>query len=632
MSPNSILADLRGREAGGWGPASTDEPGALRQVDLALVTTSPLTLWAFFRGQVTSFLQAGLKVEVISGPGPKLAEFASEVPARAHSVPFVRRISPVTDLCALLSLCRLLRRLQPAILHTHTPKAGLLGMIAGRLAGVKTRIYTISGLVLMTRAGWQRAVLRLTERLACKLATEVLCVSHSLHQVALDMELCPPQKIRTLGYGGSHGVNLARFNPDSYGPAERATLRARFGIPEQAFLLAYVGRIVRDKGIEDLAAAWRSLRAEFPAAHLLLCGACEAHDPISREAREMLEADPRVHWTGQFIDVMPSVYAAVDAVVLPSYREGLPNIALEAAAMRVPIVATRISGCVDAVQDEVTGLLVEPRNVGELAGALRLLIGDPSLRQRLGRAARDFVQDRFSEQKVTGLLLSEYRRFLAVGEPPVPRVWAARMQAVLKRALDIGGAISGLLATGPFLLLAAAAVRLSLGSPVIFRSRRAGQWGREFVLFKLRTMTEARGPQGNLLPDDERLTALGSFLRKTSVDELPQLWNVLKGDMSLVGPRPLLPQYLSRYTPDQRRRHEVKPGITGWAQVNGRNALTWERKFELDVWYVDHWTIRLDITILWLTLLAVARRDGISGQGHATMPEFMGEVDTARRE
>jgi lipopolysaccharide/colanic/teichoic acid biosynthesis glycosyltransferase len=145
-----------------------------------------------------------------------------------------------------------------------------------------------------------------------------------------------------------------------------------------------------------------------------------------------------------------------------------------------------------------------------------------------------------------------------------------------------------------------------------------------FAFYKFRTMTDARGATGELLPDEQRLTGLGRFLRATSLDELPQLWNVLKGDMSLVGPRPLLPEYLPRYTAFQKRRHEVRPGITGWAQVNGRNSLTWERKFELDVWYVDHRSFALDLKILFMTLLRVVRREGIAQDGHATMPEFLG--------
>jgi lipopolysaccharide/colanic/teichoic acid biosynthesis glycosyltransferase len=176
----------------------------------------------------------------------------------------------------------------------------------------------------------------------------------------------------------------------------------------------------------------------------------------------------------------------------------------------------------------------------------------------------------------------------------------------------------------PVLAIAAVTILVIMGWPVFHRQQRIGLRNRQFTLLKLRTMTDKRGPTGTPLPDAERLTALGRFLRTYSLDELPQLWNVLKGDMSLVGPRPLFAHYLPRYTPFQRRRHEVRPGITGWAQVNGRNALTWEQRFELDVWYVDNWSLGLDLKILWLTLCALLRREGISQPGHVTMPEFPG--------
>ena len=194
----------------------------------------------------------------------------------------------------------------------------------------------------------------------------------------------------------------------------------------------------------------------------------------------------------------------------------------------------------------------------------------------------------------------------------------------MKRLLDILAASSGLLLLSPVLLLLAVCVRSRIGRPVFFRQRRPGLGGRAFEMIKFRTMTEARDDQGELLPDAERLPAFGRFLRSTSLDELPELWNVLRGDMSLVGPRPLLMEYLPLYSAEQARRHEVRPGITGWAQVNGRNALSWEEKFELDVWYVDHRSLWLDLRILWLTLSKVLRREGISAAGEVTMGRFQG--------
>ena len=194
----------------------------------------------------------------------------------------------------------------------------------------------------------------------------------------------------------------------------------------------------------------------------------------------------------------------------------------------------------------------------------------------------------------------------------------------MKRCFDLVVAVVALLALAVPLLVLVWLVRSKLGSPVLFRQVRPGLNGKPFEMVKFRTMTDERGADGALLPDAQRLTPFGRFLRASSLDELPELWNVIKGDMSLVGPRPLLMEYLSLYTPEQARRHEVRPGITGWAQVNGRNAVSWEKKFALDVWYVDHRSWSLDIIILWMTVRKVLWRDGISAAGEATMTRFTG--------
>jgi len=200
-----------------------------------------------------------------------------------------------------------------------------------------------------------------------------------------------------------------------------------------------------------------------------------------------------------------------------------------------------------------------------------------------------------------------------------------------KRLLDLAIALPALLALSPVFALLAILAWVLLGSPVLFTQRRPGLHGQPFVMWKFRTMTDARDAHGQPLPDELRLTRFGRFLRAASLDELPELWNVLRGDMSLVGPRPLLMEYLPLYTSEQARRHEVRPGITGWAQVNGRNALSWEEKFRLDVWYVDNRSLWLDIKILWLTVKKVLLRDGISAQGEATMPKFMGSSSDERQ-
>lgn len=194
----------------------------------------------------------------------------------------------------------------------------------------------------------------------------------------------------------------------------------------------------------------------------------------------------------------------------------------------------------------------------------------------------------------------------------------------MKRLFDLVCALIALIFLAIPILLLIMLVRHRLGSPVFFRQTRSGLRGVPFEIVKFRTMTDAYGADGSMLPDADRLTEFGRFLRATSLDELPELWNVLKGDMSLVGPRPLLMEYLSLYTPEQARRHEMRPGITGWAQVNGRNAISWEEKFALDIWYVDHRTCWLDVKILWMTVMRVLKRDGISAAGEVTMSRFTG--------
>lgn len=198
---------------------------------------------------------------------------------------------------------------------------------------------------------------------------------------------------------------------------------------------------------------------------------------------------------------------------------------------------------------------------------------------------------------------------------------------MLKRLFDIVGSTLGLLLLSPIILMVAVQVRRKLGSPVLFQQFRPGMHGKPFEMIKFRTMKGAVDAEGNSLPDSERMTAFGQLLRATSLDELPELWNVLKGEMSMVGPRPLLMEYLPLYSEEQYRRHEMRPGITGWAQVNGRNAISWGDKFKLDVWYVDNRSFWLDLRILFLTLKKVLIRDGISGEGEATMSRFTGNKD-----
>jgi glycosyltransferase involved in cell wall biosynthesis len=337
-----------------------------------------------------------------------LDQFAAENQVEAFSVEMPRRITPVKDLQVVLQLWKRFRQVRPTVVHAHTPKGGLLGMIAAYLARVPVRIYHIRGLPLMTATGRRRTLLIWTERISCRLAHRVLAVSHSMREVAIAERICPADKIVTPLGGSGNGVDAAgRFHPARSGRQSGNAVRAQYGIPDDAVVLGFVGRLVRDKGVSELAAAWEKLSRQFPQLHLLVVGHFEPQDPVPEVVQETLHTDPRIHLAGTNWDT-PPFYAAMDVVVLPTYREGFPNVPLEAAAMERPVVATRIPGCVDAVQDGVTGLLVPPRDVDALAEAIARYVRDAELRAKHGAAGRRRVLRDFRPEGIWNEVWREY--------------------------------------------------------------------------------------------------------------------------------------------------------------------------------------------------------------------------------
>jgi len=374
------------------------------------ITTVPEML-PFFSGQVGYMKERKLQVEAIASPGKDLDRFGALEKIRVHGVAMTRRITPLRDLVALGRLWRRLRVSRPQIVQSHTPKGGLLGMISAWLARVPVRIYHIHGLPLMTATGFKRRLLRWTEKVACALSHQVLCVSNSVRQVAVAEGLCPAGKVRVLLGGSVNGVDAReKFNP-SAGAEGRTNVRSSYGIPADAPVVGFLGRLVRSKGLVELVTAWSRLRDEFPTLQLLLVGEFEPQDPVPPEVREVLHSDSRIHLTGWIQNVAP-LYAAMDVVVLPSYREGLPVVPLEAAAMELPVVATRIPGCVDAVDDGVTATLVPVRDAKALADAVGMYLRDPELRRKHGRAGRERVLSKFKQEAIWEALYQEYQRLL----------------------------------------------------------------------------------------------------------------------------------------------------------------------------------------------------------------------------
>ena len=367
---------------------------------------------AFLRGQITFMRSRGFEVRAVSSPGKALAEFAEQEGAEGVAIPMTREISPGRDMGALRALRKVLRQIRPAIVHSHTPKGGLLGMCAAWLARVPVRVYHLRGLPFVTATGKRRALLRMTERVACRLAHRVICVSHSVRQVVIDDGLCPPDKIIVLAGGSGNGVDAeGRFNPDSLEVGTREAVRSKWNVPTDARVIGFIGRLVRDKGLVELTEAFATIRDDYPNAYLLLVGPEEERDPVPAEVLQQLRADDRVRMVGEEWNT-PPLYAAMDLVVLPTYREGFPNVPLEAASMGRPVVATRIPGCVDAVADGETGTLVPPQDARALATAIKSYLDAEALRRAHGDAGRQRVLREFRQEVIWQALYDEYCRLL----------------------------------------------------------------------------------------------------------------------------------------------------------------------------------------------------------------------------
>jgi glycosyltransferase involved in cell wall biosynthesis len=372
----------------------------------------------------------GFEVHVLASPGDFLAKFAEQEQVIAHAVPMQRKITPLQDLRALFQIWQCLQQLRPQIVHAHTPKGGLLGTVAAWLAGVPVRIYHIHGLPLETATGYRYWLLYWSEKMASWFANQVLCVSHSVCNQAVLKGLCPASKIEVLLQGSINGVDaIGTFNAANLSVDIRQNTRGSYGIPADALVIGFVGRVVKDKGLIELAAAWKILREEFPSLHWLVVGPIEPQDPIPTDVASALHHDPRIHLTGALPNIAP-LYAAMDVLVLPTYREGLGTVLLEAAAMELPTIATRIPGCVDAVLDRKTGVLIPPRNVTELVEAIRLYLQQPALRLQHGQAGRQWVLQNFHPPAIQEALYQKYRQCLQAVRLLPPEVIAQTVEGI----------------------------------------------------------------------------------------------------------------------------------------------------------------------------------------------------------
>jgi glycosyltransferase involved in cell wall biosynthesis len=370
-------------------------------VYIVTVTYTKVTLGR----QLAWFTDHGWKVTAIYGgedPNP-----AAAGTVQVRFVRMKRQIAPLSDVAALWRLMRMLSKLRPAIVNAGTPKAGLLGMLASRVAGVPVRVYCLRGLRLETTEGVKRVLLTLTEKLACLFAHKVVCVSESLRQKALQLGLSGTEKLVVIGSGSSGGVDISHFEWTQERGSKAAELRRFHKLPVNASVIGFIGRLTRDKGIVELVEAFEIVSHQLPDARLLLVGWYEEGDPVPANSRQKIASNPRIHCVG-FVDNTSDYFHVIDVLAFPSYREGFPNVILEAAAAGKPVAATRATGVIDAVVDGVTGLLSPVGEPAPLAANLLTLLTDKELVQRMGQAARRRVEEEWSVERVNTNLESFY--------------------------------------------------------------------------------------------------------------------------------------------------------------------------------------------------------------------------------
>jgi len=499
-------------------------------------------------------------------------------------------------------------------------KPNIYGTMAARLAGVPVIVNSVTGLGSFFLDGEATGT---TQKLLLALYRSAgFFNSRSIFQNRDDLQFFLKEKLipvsKTALIKGS-GVDLERFNQVSFDETHREALRTELDILAEHIVVTCISRLLKDKGVGEFCETARALHNTWQGkATFLLVGDFDDGNPSSLPHAhiEKLIRAGIILFVGWRRDI-PELLSISDVVVLPSYREGLPVSLQEALAMGKPVVTTDVPGCRETVDDGVNGFLVKVRDSSAVAEAVEKLLSDSALREQMGQASLKKAEAEFDVNRIVEQHVDLYQKLLR-------GVSSQRKSLCSKRLFDVALILLSLPVLLPVLLVLALLVRINLGSPVLFCQERPGIYGRPFRIYKFRTMTDACDAKGKLLSDEERLTPFGKFLRSSSLDELPELINVLFGDMSLVGPRPLLLEYLDRYNDEQYRRHETLPGITGWAQVSGRNAISWEEKFACDLWYVENRSIWLDIKILWRTVVTVFKREGINQEGEATMAKFQG--------
>ena len=378
---------------------------------LIRITTVPISLEKLLEGQL-SFMQQYFQVTAVSAEQERLQNFGKNNDVDIFSLEMTRQITPFQDLKALIKLVSYLKKERPQIVHTHTPKAGIVGMLAARLAGVPIRLHTVAGLPLMETTGKKRWLLDNVEKLTYRCATRVYPNSKGLYDFILEQKFTTPNKLQIIAGGSSNGINTQYFNPELFSSTENLKLRNALNIKVTDFVFVFVGRLVSDKGINELVSAFSNSKFKIQNSKLLLVGPLETElDPLKEETLQEIKTNPHIISVGYQNDVRP-YFSISDALVFPSYREGFPNVVLQAGAMGLPSIVSDINGCNEIIREKENGLIVPPKNTDTLKQAMQQIEQDETLRTKLQRNAREMIVDRFEQTVLWEALLNEYQTLL----------------------------------------------------------------------------------------------------------------------------------------------------------------------------------------------------------------------------
>lgn len=380
---------------------------------LVRITTIPLSLEKLLEGQLT-FMNQHYEVIAVSAEKERLAKYGTKNKVRTFWVEMTRAITPLEDMKALVRLYKFFKREKPLIVHTHTPKAGIVGMLAGKLAGVPIRLHTVAGLPLLETKGNKRKILDWVEAFTYRLATRIYPNSFELKKIIVDLGYAESQKLKVLGKGSSNGIDTAYFDPSQFTQEENFKLKSKLGIPKEDFTFIFVGRIVSEKGINELVLSFLELHKSKPDTSLLLVGPFEQElDPLAPEVFQLIKSHPKIFTTGYQEDVR-AYFSISDVLTFPSYREGFPNVVMQANAMGLPAIVSDINGCNEIIQEGINGMIIPVKNRDALLNSMKENIENIALRSKLAQNARKLIQINYERNLYWEILLKEYKELEAL--------------------------------------------------------------------------------------------------------------------------------------------------------------------------------------------------------------------------